>query len=247
MKILELYNNWARNRVNKSENGYASYRMFNDLLKSAETTLLSWLTGSVSKDDKSAPIPYEVQKNKDYIKRFVASTHGINVVNIPENYYYFDALYKFNNNNYKGIKLKDDCDYNDDSDVTRETIACCNVPIPILETAKFYNLCNSNIDEIRPTFKSPIARLNDKHQFETAPCDAGLIKLDYIRYPKFGEIVTKIDPIKNDEIPDEALTQDLEWDDWALPHLLNLLTNEFSIHTRERALAEHNSTAKITT
>lgn len=245
-KILQLYNNWARNRVNKSENGYASYRMFNDLLKNSEITLLSWLTGGVSKEDKISPIPYELQKNKDYIKRFLTTATGINKIVIPNDYYYFDSLYKFNTKNKQNVEIKNNCDHNDLSVITTEMLSLFDIDIPLLDTDKFNGLCNSSIDEIRPNKNRPIARLNSLHQFEFSPNDIGFVKLDYIRYPKFGQIKTKIDNTYNDEVFDEAATIDIEWDEWALPYLLNLLTNEFSTHTREKALADHNSTHKIT-
>ncbi len=73
-------------------------------------------------------------------------------------------------------------------------------------------------------------------KFYIAPKSIGSITLEYIRYPKYGFIVTKKDLVYNDEVPDETLSQDYEYSENCRELLVWLICQEFGLHIREQAL-----------
>lgn len=216
--------------ANVSESGHITTENFNIWLERTELNILRFLTGDLV-DNREIPMPFDKQKCKDYLKKFITSVKANNIIPIPEDYYYWDNLYKF------GTFSDDSCEPKD------EAIEQCNTPIEILDGQEFNSRCNSYVKGIKPSQGSPIAKIID-NKIVTAPKEVGSMCLEYIRYPKFGKLITKIDLQFNEEIVDIALSTDLEWDIWAKEYIIWGIVNLFSKHTREKALKEFNTTDK---
>lgn len=229
---IEIYQDAVRDDSNKSENGYMPYEMFNRYLRRAEIALLKFLTGDLVMA-QDFPIPYNTQKCKDYLRKFIAKKEANNSFKLPEDYYYWDNLEMI------GDFKKQDCE---DSDKV-ETIENCNTPIPILDGQVFNTRCKSYIPGLRPSQGSPICKIVDNTVI-TAPKEVGSMKLEYIRYPKFGRIEVMEDKEHNDVVPDPNKTVKCEWDEWAREPLVWMIVNLFSKHTREKALREFNTMDK---
>lgn len=230
-KVIRIYNSTVRDDVNESENGYYSIQMFNRNLERAELNLMKYITGDLI-PSADFPMPYNTQKNKDYLKRFIVKFKANNSFTIPEDYYGWENLYKL------GSYKSSDCD----TDETVE-VKSCNTPISILDGQAFYSRCNSYIEGLKPTQGVPIAKIVD-NTVEIEPSDVGSVCLEYIRYPKYGKIVTKVDKEYNDEVPDEENSVDLEWDEWAIEPLIWFLSNKFFTHTREMGAIQINMANK---
>lgn len=229
--VIEIYQDAARDDANKSENGYLSYEMFNRYLRRSELILLKFLTGDIVMA-ADFPMPYNTQKCKDYLKRFIATEKGNNSFELPKDYFYWDNLYKI------GDFKKQDCD-SDEIELEDH----CDTAIPILDGQVFKNRCKSFIQGLKPSSGSPIAKIVD-NKIVTEPKNIGSMTLDYIRYPKYGRIEVMIDSIRNDEVPDPDKSQNCEWDEWAREPLVWVIVNLFSKHTREKALREMNTMDK---
>lgn len=228
---IELYQDAARDDSNKSENGYLSYEMFNRYLRRAEIMLLKFLTGDVVMA-QDFPIPYNTQKCKDYLRKFITKHTANNSFELPKDYFYWDNLEKI------GDFKSQDCE-TDKIDVVEN----CNTPISILDGHVFNQRCRSYISGLKPSQGSPIAKIVD-NKVVTAPKELGSMKLEYIRYPKFGRIEVMDDPIHYDVVPDPDKTVKCEWDEWAREGLVWMIVNLFSKHTREKALREFNTMDK---
>lgn len=231
IKVSEVYNDFNF-RINKSEGGFISALDFNGISKNAELNFLDWLTGKVS--TYNPPFAYSAQKVKDWVSQFItreklqASSDGI--IDRPNNYYSFENLYQLRG------EINKDCE--DD-----ETIIVPDNPIELLDGSKFKTRAATYIEELQPSFEKPIAKMVGK-TFEVLPKDIGSVALDYVRYPKFGVLVMKTDPEYNDQVPDELISTNYEWDDYALPFLLWFLVDEYSNHSRENALKQFNAASR---
>lgn len=224
--VSEVYTS-SLDRINKDENSYMSIAMFNRFSKLAELRILDWLSGDVA--NEKPPIPFLSQKNKDWLSLFIAKypahvTSG--AISKPVDYYVYDNLYKL------GSPLPADCD-EDISD--KES---CNTPIEILDNDAFNIRCNTYIEELKPRNKPIAKEIGDG--FEFAPRDLGSVTLEYIRLPKFANIVSKPDPVYNDEVPDENASTNYEWPEFALEPLVYFISDLFFNHTREKAGKEFN-------
>lgn len=228
---IEIYQDAARDDANKSENGYMPYEMFNRYLRRVEINLLKFLTGDLVMAP-DFPIPYNTQKCKDYLKRFIASHKANNSFELPDDYFYWDNLYKI------GDFKTQDCDTDE-----IDTVEGCNTQIPILDGQVFFTRCKSFIPGLKPSSGSPIAKIVD-NKVITEPKNIGSMCLEYIRYPKFGRIEVMVDIEHNDEVPDPDKSQDCEWDEWAREPLVWGIVNLFSKHTREKSLREVNTMDK---
>lgn len=231
ISVVELYQDAARDDANKSENGYLSYEMFNRYLRRAELILLKFLTGDLVMAP-DFPEPYNKQKCKDYLKRFIAIHKANNAFEVPKDYYYWDNLYKI------GDFKKQDCENEDEVNIEEH----CDTSIPILDGQVFNSRCKSYVPGLKPSQGSPIAKIVD-NKVITAPKNIGSMTLEYIRYPKYGRIEVIIDRKYNDEVPG-PLSVNCEWDEWAREPLVWVIVNLFSKHTREKALREMNTQDK---
>jgi hypothetical protein len=239
--VIALYQDVARDDANKSENGNLSYDRFNRLLKRAELNLLKYLTGDLIVDAADFPSLNSTQKNKDYLKRFIVKHKANGDFYIPENYYGYENLYKIN-----GFIAEQE-------DEDEEEVGCelssenksslndsdCNIQIDIMDGQAFYNRCSSYIKSLRPSYKKPIAKIVD-NRIEMQPSDIGSVCLEYIRYPKYGSIKTKIDSVRNDVIADAATSTNCEWDEWAREYLIWFCVNKFSGIISNKSMKENN-------
>jgi hypothetical protein len=190
LDVISVYEDAARDAVNKDENGYFSYEMFNRLSRKAELRLIDWLTGHASAE--VPPEMYSSQKVRDLLSPFVTK-YPKNVsggeITKPEDYYLYENMYMLSG------KHKSDCDEDEQEDDPSEEE--CNVPIELLSNEKYYVRCNTNIRLLKPSFKKPVAKMTGL-KIEFNPSDLGSIVLEYIRYPKFAAIKVANDPVYND-------------------------------------------------
>ena len=224
IEVISVYEDVARDNVNKEENGYLSYEMFNRLSRRAELRLLDFLTGDVA--NVEAPIPNLSQKNDDWISPFVVPVSLPVVggfVDRPADFYGYENMYLLN-------KKVAECE--GDEEEEREMK---NIPVELLSKQKFYNRCNTFVKTLKPSISKPIAKLIGK-KIEFSPKDLGNIVLEYYRYPKFAEVVSSVDLKYNDEIADPAKSINYEWDEQVRELLVYFITDFFSIHIREREL-----------
>lgn len=226
ISVSSIYLAAISDDVNTSENGGITLPQFGRYLRRAEINLLKYLTGDLMPRN-DFPMPFNTQKNKDYLKRFITKKKANGAFILPEDYYMYDNLYKI------GSK-KNGCE--DEGELADKG---CNIPIPILDGQKFYSRCNSYIKGLKPTANNPICKIvNNSVEFQ--PEDVGSVVLEYIRYPKFADVVTKEDKEFNDVVIDESKSTNLEWDEWAFEPLVWFIVNRAAVHTRERSAMENN-------
>lgn len=226
--VRDIYDSVALDSVNSAENGDLNFPMFNRLSKTAELRLLDYLSGDI--ENVKPPVPYTSQKLKDYLSDFI-SKYPKAVVNgaidKPGDYYGFENLYMVGS-----FDKPSTCDEEIEAEET------CNTKIELVDGAEFTYRCTSYIKGLRPSFRKPIAKMVGGN-FEFAPKDIGNVVLEYIRYPKFAKIVSKIDETYNDEVIDEALSTNYEYGDWARELLVYFISRSYSTTTREDSLLQH--------
>lgn len=229
--IIELYNDVVKDSANSDQNGELSYEQFSRLSRRAELLLFDWLSGRVSGD--TAPIPWTSQKDKDWLSPFITK-YPKQVVNgeivKPSDYYQWENFYRI------GSKEGIDCE-DDELDATDP----CNTAIEIVDGQEFYERCRTDIEELQVSLDKPIAKLIG-NKIEVLPKDLGSVCLEYIRYPLFGSITGKIDPLYNEEVPDVVV--DYEYDEWARPFLVFWIVDMFCNKTRETAEKQFNASSK---
>lgn len=228
--ISTIYDDVALDNVNSASNGNLSFQQFNRLSRRAELRMLNFLSGGV--DDIKLPIPYTVQLLKDIlapmIEKYSVNADGGEITR-PSNYYAYDSMVLLGN-----YKVPIDCE-DEDTDV----VVGCNTVIELLDSAQFDMRCRSDIEDLQPSLNKPIAKMVGRN-FEFAPTDIGSVKLQYLRYPIFGKIISKMDTVYNEEVVDEDLSTNYEYDEFAREMLVFWITQEFSVHTREQALMQAN-------
>ena len=180
--------------------------------------------------NKDFPMPWETQKNKDYLKLFIKRQPFNNNFTIPSDYYKFEHLYKLGR-----VLSNSDCQV-DDIDIDDS----CDKKIELLDSQKFRNRCNHWIKAMRPSEGKPISEIIE-NRFETMPKDIGTMALIYIRYPKPVKLVMTIDPNTQEEIVDAAASGSVEWDLWAKEYLIWGVVNYYSKRVREGALKQFNN------
>lgn len=233
MDIISLYEDWARDAVNKDENGPASYEMFNRVIVRASTRLLNYITGGTTGMD--LPFTYSTEKAKGFIS-FLITPYKQQVIDgvmeKPADYYSFENL--------KAMSLKDDnCgpDKGCDDDTNGENQIVYS-PIELLDGQQFDIRASTNIELLKPKNK-PIAKEVGKN-FEFLPLDIANVKLEYIRYPIAGQIKWIEDTVFNDLIADPATSIDTEWPEWAREMLIYFMTDAFANKTNQESLKKNN-------
>jgi hypothetical protein len=239
INIISLYNDVALDSANKDENGSLSIARFNRFSKRAELLLMDWLTGDVA--GKIPPAPWLTQKNKDWLAPFIVKkldqVTGGRIAR-PEDYYGYDNFYRI-----AGLAPGASCNEDEEDELLTPL---GNPAITILDGDEFNYRVNTWIEELKPTFDVPIAKIIGK-EFELSPFDLGSVGLEYIRYPVYGNIVPMPDPAYNDEVPNPALSQDYQWDESVRSVLIYCITNMYSDNTREQALKQFNAATGKTT
>lgn len=217
--------------INVEVNGQFPYAMFNRYSRIAELLLLDWITGDIK--GQQPPEPYTTMKDKDFVAPFISAYSG-NAVNgkmsRPKDYYGFENMYIIG-----GTKAQSACVETDDD--SQDSV--CNTPIELLDGSQFYTRCKTYISALKPSYKKPIAKLVGK-EFEFLPKDIGSVSLEYYRYPKFANIVTKVDPVFQDEVVDEVATTNYEWDENARSILIWFIVDRFANRVSSKGMKELN-------
>lgn len=227
MNVITVYDN-VIDRIGENENAHLSFAKFNRFSQLTELQVIDWLTGNA--DIIPAP-PF--QKNKDWMSVFIKKsaqqvTGG--VINKPDDYYTYDNFYRI------GAKVEAACD--DD-----EAPEMCNTPIEILDGQQYYVRCRTYIEEKKPSFKKPIAKIVG-NTFEVLPNDLGSVVLEYVRRPIFGEIKEIHDPVFNEDVPNPNTSINYEWPDSVRPVFVWFIADMFANYTREQALKQFNAASK---
>ncbi|MEO6638043.1 MAG: hypothetical protein ABIN25_07185 [Ginsengibacter sp.] len=231
--VSSIFNDVVLDDASKDSNGDFSIERFNRLSKRAELRFLDWLTGDTK---GGSPPPPLNQKNRDFlspfIKKYTTSVYG-GTIQKPSDFYSFDNMYLLRADKSEG------CD--DDSCQTdeNEPARIVKQPIEVLSNDKFSQRVSTWIDELKPTLEVPIAKISGNN-IEFYPEDIGSIQLEYIRYPVFARIVSKIDLIYNNEVPDEALSVSYEWPDFARSYLIWYVADIFSNSTSNTSMKQLN-------
>ncbi len=232
LSVVEIYED-ATDRINPEENGHFSYAMFNRFAHIGQLRLLDWLSGDVS--GVAPPEPFRTQKNRDWLSDFIvpypASVTG-GYITKPVDYYLFQTMSLL-----RGVtEICGD----------EEPLITSNIPVTLLSNDKFYTRTQTFIEGLKPSMdKVYVKQVNNKFQFY--PADIGNVELEYIRYPNRAKIVTKLDTVYNQEVPDELLSTDFEWGDYAREVLVWYIVDAFSNRVREQALKTVNTmTGKVT-
>lgn len=233
MDIISLYEDWARDAVNKDENGPASYEMFNRVILRASTRLLNFLTGGTSGTDM--PLTYSTEKAKGFIS-FLITPYKQQVIDgvmkKPDDYYSFENL--------QSMSLKDNgcgpdkgCD--DDTNGENEIVYA---PIELLDGQQFTVRSSTSIELLKPINKPIAKEVGDN--FEFLPLSIANVKLEYVRYPVAGQIKWIPDTVYNDLIADPATSIDTEWPEWAREMLIFFMTDSFANKTNQQSLKQNN-------
>lgn len=233
MDIIALYEDWARDAVNKDENGPASYEMFNRVVKRASKRLLNFLTGGTTGVD--LPFTYSTEKAKGFIA-FLITPYKQQVIDglmeKPADYYSFETLQSMSLKD-SGCEPDKGCD--DDTNGVNEIIY---TDIELLDGQQFKIRSATNIELLKPKNK-PIAKEIGKN-FEFLPKDIANVKLEYVRYPIAGEINWVDDTEFNDIIADPATSIPSEWGDWAAELLIFFMADTFANKTNQQSLKQNN-------
>lgn len=211
--------------------------LFNRTSKISELRFIDWITGNIT--GNQPPEPYTTQKVKDYaavfIKKFETHIQG-NTIDRPADYYGYENMYTL-----ATYTQPEDCE--DDEQTTPTEIV--KTPITLLDGGQFTERSRTYIDELKPTFKAPIAKMVGK-QIEFLPVDLGSMCLEYYRNPVFAQGVVTLDTTFNQEVVDDNASTPYEWDEKARPILVWFIVDLLSNRNSNRAKKEFNSaTGKV--
>lgn len=218
----------VKDAVNPAQNGDLSFDLFNRLSKRAELSLIDWLSGSVSLLP-GMPEPWATQKNKDWLAFLITKKQGqiqAGEFERPDNYYQFENFYR------RGAIQSSECD--DEENDSQEQ---CNTVIELLDGDKYNERCNTYIEEESPSLANPISKYIG-NKFETTPKDIGHVTLEYIRYPVFGNIKPKMDPVFNEEVADVVV--DYEWPEAIFEYLVWFISDKYFNRNSNRSGKEMN-------
>lgn len=226
MDIISVYNNYL-DRTGAEQNGGTSIEKFNRYSKLAELRLEDYLSGDIS--GVTPPEPYTTEKLRDFLSTMLRSD-TMQVQNgsftKPDDYYKFDSSSIIGS-------------YKDELCGEEVLITGEDTPIEILDGPQFTMRSQTYIKSLRPSAKKPIGKMVGD-TIETLPKDLGSVKLYYIRYPVFGEIKVKKDPVYNDEIPDSVTSVNYQWKESVRNLLLYFICQQYPVSTREKAFVEQN-------
>lgn len=238
MDTISVYNDFLF-EINK-DGGYLSGSEFNGLSKRGELKFVDWISGKLSGD---VPQPYTTQKVRDWLSVITIGWRTQVVqgrVTKPGDYYMWENAFLLGDY-YKTPDCDEDDEEGNEPDGT--VVSDCNIPIELLSNSSFYNRCNTSIKGLQPSFTKPICKMVGK-EIEFAPKDLGSITVEYIRYPVYGELKMKFDPVYNDMVPDPLTTVPYEWPEFAREYLIWFMIDLFSNSTREQALKVVNDASK---
>lgn len=219
----------VRQQLLTTANGDMQLELYNGFSKLAELDLIDWLTGKLQ--GKTLPDSYNSIKQKEYIAMFIEPYFASAVngkISKPEDFYQTDDLFLL------GSPTTGTCDDSDDN------TEVCDTEVEILDSDVYNTRCKTYIKALKPSLSKPIAK-EIGNNFEFKPKDVGSVRLDYIRYPKFAQIVVAIDPLYNEEIVDVNASINYEWDQKAMPYLLFFIVDRFSNRTANTNMKQMNA------
>ena len=233
MDIISIYQDAARDAANKDENSTFDYEMFNRMIRRASNRTISYITGDTM--GEVLPFAYSTEKAKGFIS-YLITPYKQQVVDglmaKPSDFYMFENMYEMSLKD-NGCEPDKGCD--DESNGVNEIIYRT---IELLDGQQWNIRSTTNIELLKPKNK-PIAK-EVGNDFEFLPKDIANVRLDYIRYPIVGEIVSVYDATYNDQIADPTLSTDTEWPEFAREMLIYFLVNSFADHTSQKSLKEDN-------
>lgn len=224
MNIIEIYNAVA-DKVKPEQNGTLAISSFNIKSKTAELRLLDYISGDV--EGIKPPEPYTTLKVKDWLSYFLKTQTGVTEEGRfakPDDYYMFESMTIIGS-------------YKDENCGEPIVHVGCDTSIELLDSAVYDKRCFTHIKSLKPSIKKPITRIVG-NEFEFNPADLGSIKLVYKKYPEYGQVKIKIDPVFNDEVPDPATSIDYEWPEFARGLLTWFICQQYPTGTREAALTQ---------
>lgn len=233
-----VHDSVTKDLANLVEYGNLTFDMYRRCSRRGELRLVDYMT-----DDVEGPRPpkmYTSQKLKDWVAPLIERTTPRNVspdgmFEKPANYYRHENTFLIGNPSVEG-----DCE---NSDVPLNDIA--GVTVDIVDNAEFYSRVNSPIIGLAPTRENPIGKMIG-NKIEFAPRDIGMVSMEYVRYPKFANIVTKIDDLYKQEVLDEDASTDYEYSEFAAELLIYFIIDSFAFYTRDsELLAINKSVGKL--
>ena len=226
MDIVSVYNDFL-DRTAMEQNGIATIAKFNRYGKLAELRLLDYLSGDI--EGRTPPEPYNVEKLRDWLTHFMTEDKKTTIdgkTPKPVDFYRFESLVKI------GSYLDEVC-----GEV--QLVSKGDTPIELLDPQQFDERCRTWVKDLVPSEIVPIAKMKGAF-FEYMPKDMGTVKLEYIRYPVYGMLGSKLDTAFNIIVPDPATSVHYEWPEWARNILLYFIVQQYPIATRENALVQQN-------
>lgn len=216
-------------RVAPEMNGSITIQKFNRFSRLAELDLLDWLSGNLN-GLPGYPEPYSTLKVRDYLTPVLVSKplqieNGS--VTKPDNYYLWDRAAII------GTRRDELCG----DDVI---ISGVDTPIDLLDGATFDARANTHIKSLQPSILKPICK-QVGNEIKFLPKDLGSIILEYKKYPVYGELKMKIDPVYNTEVVDTDNSINYEWGEYARKPLVFIITQYYGAGTREKAVQEQNN------
>lgn len=234
--VASVYQKVA-DQIMTDSNGELSFEWFNRNSPLAELKLIDWITGDI--EGKKPPEPYTTQKDKDWASPFIKKfpTHIVGgEITRPDNYYGYENMYVL------GYLRQTQCDEDDNQPPPQDT---GNVPIDLLDGEQFTQRQRTYIEELKPSFKKPIAKAVGKN-FEFFPKDLGSITLEYYRYPVYAKIISELDTQYNQEVINEATSTNYEWDEKAMPILVWFIVDMFANRTSNQSMKQFNAATSKT-
>ncbi len=233
MDVISLYEDFARDSVNKDENSPIAYTDFNRLLNRASNRLLNFLTGGTTGMD--IPFSYSTEKAKGFIAYLITPVKAQVIDGVmpkPTDYYSFENLQSMSLKD-NGCEPNTECDNdsNDENEILYK-------PIELLDGQQFSQRAETSIELLKPKNKF-IAKEVGKN-FEFLPTTIANVKLEYVRYPIPGTVNSVYDATYNDQIADPNTSVNSEWPEWSRELLIFFMTDSFSNKTSQASLKQNN-------
>lgn len=226
ISIKFIYDSVVNDLVNITENGNMTFPMFNRCSKRAELRMVDYITGDV--EGVKPPEMYTTEKVKEWVSSIIeaeAKYISDGFFEKPEGYYRIDNMY------FVGDRTDKDCKAVDETFVK----GVYGGEIEMVGGKEFYRRINSSIVGQSPTYQKPICKMVGDG-FVFAPKDAGMVALEYVRYPKYARIVSMVDPVFYKEVIDEVASTDYEYSEFATDLLIYFMIESFAYYTREPEL-----------
>lgn len=220
------------------ENGAVLMSQFNRLSKRAENRLLGWITGNV--EGNALPQMYTTQKDKDFVSPFITDYKNMLVdgkLTKPDDYYLYENSFGLSLEDMQCEGEEDETDCEDDDSGKNKVLSN---QVTLLNGDEFNIRKKTRIKGLKPSFEKPIAKEVGNY-FEFAPDELPAVVLEYVRYPVYANIVSKIDATYNEEVIDEALSTNYEWKEYARDMLVYLIVDFYTNTTRDGDLKNMNA------